>query len=75
MCQIWHLMQTDQWGRAQTILMYYQKDRLRCDMMNNRGCKANGTSTGTKIRRLAHGRDACRVAAPDGSCGAVKLGA
>ena len=27
MCQIWHLMQTDQWGRAQTILMLHQKDR------------------------------------------------
>ena len=35
MCQIWHLMQTDQWGRAQTILMLHQKDRLRRDMMNN----------------------------------------
>ena len=49
MCQIWHLMQTDQWGRAQTILMYYQKDRLRRDMMNNGGCKVNGTSTGLKL--------------------------
>ena len=29
------MMQTDQWGCAQTILMYHQKDRLRRDMMNN----------------------------------------
>ncbi len=35
MCQIWHLMQTDQWGCSQTILMYHQKDRLRRDMMNS----------------------------------------
>ena len=35
MCQIWHLMQTDQQERTQTILTNHRKDCLRCDMMKN----------------------------------------
>ena len=55
------------------------KDCDKCEVRRNRGwrgaVKLAAPRRDCKIRRLAHGQDACSAAAPDGSCRAVKLGA